>query len=737
MPKIITENTSAKIFLTQMVQLLGAITLMFSVSGCFWQNQDAKFERLKRKGHEHYVRREFEQALAIFNKALSIRPNHVGIHRKIGKTYVKMAQVDNAAEAFYRAIEIAPDSPDIWFELGKLQLASHNVSAAEASWEHIKVKVNDPSVYTFYGDLMAVKRQLADAVTAYLHALDLSPNLDVVRVKLASCYLAQGKMDLAKSSLSPVTSKKVDSSRVHFQLANFYRIAGNLRLVEDHMIYAIMAAPDDLGLQNAIAEFYFDSGNYKLAQIALKKILGQAPKNRFIKKFLAETYLMQDNFKEARSVLDELGQEQNSDLELHLLNGKYYLLKQDTVSSMSHLKLAVEKEPNFPFAHYLLALSYLAGGQMALAQGSLIEALTLDSTFTDAELMLSDIYYKKEEFDLSFKHAERITEKEPENFRARLIMGNILLAQKKYGEAIEKFNAAHLLHPESSSPDYYIAFTSQLSNNIESSLQHYLSLLKQDPDLMDATMAYTMMLVEIGEATAVENYLTDVLSKFPGNHFLHHILGEVYLKTGRQKKAIASFRKAIRINSDLITSYMRLVQIYQAESDQKQLTKVLNECIGQFPYYSGAYIQMANLHHTNGAHDKAIDILEKALRRAPESPKIANCLAWLYLERGASIDKAFKLAQFAYQRRPEDPAVADTLGWIYYKKKLFTQAVWLLKDALSRTPDHPTVHYHLGMTFNAMGNEKSARENLGRALALNLDTVYREEAKRVFEQLEN
>ena len=720
----------------RIVYLLVVTLCAVSFTGCF-RSSEARFQNWKRKGNEHYARREFEQALIAWEKARSIQPDNANIYRKMGKAYVGLARVDEAAQSFYKAIEIAPGSQASWFELGKLQLAIRNVRAAEASWEYIRKNKNDPYTYVFYGDLMVAKKELEDAVTAYRKALLLKSDLDIALVKLASCYFAQGKRDRAKSVFTAIASKNHTSSDVLFQMANYYKMADELENAEDYIVQAINAEPENLVLRNTLAEFYFEFGDYSQARTTIRKILSQAPQNRFAKKLLVEVLLSEGSMDEARSILDELALEKANDLELYLLQGKYCLFNRDAVRGQSFFKLAVEKEPNFPVGHYFLAISYLLGGQMSLAQGSLIEALTLDRDFRDAELVLADIYYKKQEFDLSFEHVRRIIEREPENFRARLIMGNILLAQGQHDKAILEFDAARVLHPESTSPKYYGAFVSQLTNDIETALHLYLSVLQQNPDLMDATMAYAIMLVEMGEAKIVESYLNEAIALSPKNAFLHHILGEIYAIIGKKKAAIACFKQAISLNSKLIVSYMGLLRIYRKGSNFKELALVLDTCIKNFPEFSEAYIQMGELYRQQGRYDEAIEILTTAINRDPESPKLANCLAWIYLEEGVSIDKAFKLAQFAYQRLPEDPAVADTLGWIYYKKNLFTQAVWLLKDALSRSPDHPIIHFHLGVTFNAMGNQKSALENLGRALALELDVAHRKEAESLYQQLQN
>ena len=101
--------------------------------------------------------------------------------------------------------------------------------------------------------------------------------------------------------------------------------------------------------------------------------------------------------------------------------------------------------------------------------------------------------------------------------------------------------------------------------------------------------------------------------------------------------------------------------------------------------FEQAYIQLAHFYCQNKLPTKAIMLLEKAMGTNPQSPLIANDLAWLYLEQKPyDIDKAMRLAQTAYTNLPNNPAVIDTLGWIYYRKNMVNRATWLLKEAHKR-----------------------------------------------------
>jgi len=117
-------------------------------------------------------------------------------------------------------------------------------------------------------------------------------------------------------------------------------------------------------------------------------------------------------------------------------------------------------------------------------------------------------------------------------------------------------------------------------------------------------------------------------------------------------------------------------------------------------------------------YDEAIAAYEEALKLDPRFAPAANNLAWLYSERGKNIDLALQLAQTAMEQLPQDPSVMDTLGWIYYKKGAYLKAVALLSESSEKLPQSAAVKYHLGMTYLKNGDNRSAKQALQRAIAI-------------------
>jgi tetratricopeptide (TPR) repeat protein len=392
----------------------------------------------------------------------------------------------------------------------------------------------------------------------------------------------------------------------------------------------------------------------------------------------------------------------------------------EPATAMTHFKDIVDKEPNFPLGHYWLGLAHLADRQNQLGFQSLVKALSLDNNFSDAELALADYYYKTEAYDLCLEHAGRIAEREPENYRSHLIMGNAYLAQGKYQDAQTKFRAAQLINPESRSPFFFMAMVAELSGKTDAALTLYKDLLDRYPVLADVGMRYANLLIKTGKINEARQYFENAVKRQPENPYLRHILGEVYLAVGNYGDGEKAFEQAVAIAPRMTSSYLKLAGIYENKGEADKQIDILKKSIEEVPAFSDAYMELAHIYRGNNQMDEAIEMIRTAVAMNTGDSVLENNLASLYLDAGREFNKAFELASAAYEKDLNDPAFADTLGWAYYHKGIYGQAVWYLEEAarLMATSalennnigekEKALVHHHLAMALKAKEEREGA-----------------------------
>lgn len=146
---------------------------------------------------------------------------------------------------------------------------------------------------------------------------------------------------------------------------------------------------------------------------------------------------------------------------------------------------------------------------------------------------------------------------------------------------------------------------------------------------------------------------------------------------------------------------------------------------------------LASAYSSQGQIDPAITAYDGALRLNPRNVLAANNLAVLLVDyKGDSqnLQKAFALSR-DFEKETPHPLFLDTLGWVRFKMGQQEDALRLMKGAVAKSPDIPTLNYHLGMAFYQSGKNAEARAYLSKALKSAEQFQGRQEAEHILSQL--
>ena len=146
---------------------------------------------------------------------------------------------------------------------------------------------------------------------------------------------------------------------------------------------------------------------------------------------------------------------------------------------------------------------------------------------------------------------------------------------------------------------------------------------------------------------------------------------------------------------------------------------------------------LASAYSGQGQIDHAITAYDGALRLNPRNVLAANNLAVLlvdYKGDSQSLQKAFALSR-DFEKDAPHPLFLDTLGWVRFKMGHQEEALRIMKDAVAKSPEVPTLNYHLGMAYHQSGKMAEARAYLLKALKTAEAFQGRQEAEQVLAQM--
>lgn len=141
----------------------------------------------------HFEEGDMDAALASLLKAEQADPRLPDLHLRIGETYLRQKQIENADRAFQRALEIDGDSPEAHLGLAVVRLRQRrNEEAAEQALLAVGLQHFLPLGHFYLGVALARLAHRERAVLAFETALSMVPGLIAAHRWLAALYMQPG-----------------------------------------------------------------------------------------------------------------------------------------------------------------------------------------------------------------------------------------------------------------------------------------------------------------------------------------------------------------------------------------------------------------------------------------------------------------------------------------------------------------------------------------------------------------
>lgn len=682
--KQIGSTLSVQVPMDKLLKIICFHVILISVLSCS-TNIEQKYKEHVEEGVALYKEEKYVEAIRHWEKALQYEKDSSQVYRRIGFAYYKTGDVENAERYLERAVELKHDDIEVLRKIGEIKIGYGDIAGAEKIWGLIEKKAKGPENYMFYGDLLYAKRRYEDAEKAYAKAQGLDTENQVGKVKQAICLFQQGQIKNAEKIYNTLSSNNQNNAKYNLLLADYCRMAVKSEREKEYLTKALELEASSEASRLRLAEIYISESQYDKAIETLRPISNGKQLKMVSRKILAEMLMTLNLMEEAEQVLNDLFQENAGDIEVLMLKGRYHLMNREPSIALSYYRAIVEINPEIPVTHYMMGVSYLMGGYNQLGLTSLIDALSIDNEFTDAELVIAGYYYSKKEYKLALEYARRIIEKKKKSYRGYVLLGNIFLSNKEYEDAIKMFKTAESINQNEISATYFKGIALELKGEINKATKVYREILDDNKNMIEVNKRYARLLSKSDRHEEALSYFENNKNKIDEKGHTLQIIGEIFLSSGQYNKSIAKFTEALDENPRLGSSYIYLSNLYKEKKEIDKQKDILVKAIDNIHGFSQAYIQLSSIYLHEKEYDDAIHLLEEALKSDSENPYLKNNLATIYLEHDNEVNKAFEYAQTAYEKMPNNPAFADTLGWAYYKKGIYDRAIWYFKDALEKS----------------------------------------------------
>ena len=290
------------------------------------------------------------------------------------------------------------------------------------------------------------------------------------------------------------------------------------------------------------------------------------------------------------------------------------------------------------------------------------KAMTMNPNLAPVQMTVGEIHVAQGKFDVGMQELEKAVELDPRSAEAHAALAEAYRQQERPEDAKKEFRQAMDLDDENWRWPYQLGAMQIEAGDFKGAEENLKAALEKTPE--NARVLYNLAIVYVQQDRLSE--AQETLQKSIGLDTRTDpilLLGEVYVRQGDYRSAIATYKRAVKLRPDQYDAWGNLALAYR---DSRGDAKAAAEAFG-----------------------KAIGLAQEALKRTPEDPYVVSVLARYY----ANVQDA-------------------------------AHALPLMRKAILLAPKDPDVTERVAESYEDLGRRREALEFMGKALQLGYSAKY-------------
>ena len=579
-----------------------------------------------------------DDAIACYRTAVELAPEFGSAHRSLGDALRRKGQLDEAIEHCRKAVELEPSG----FRANtSLAVAlSDKGKVAEAIKHFRKATELEPKNGKAHANLataLGLMRQMDEAITHLRKAIEHEPNNADFHVRLGTALSENGKGTEAIRFLRKATELEPSNARNHYELGLVLAENDQSDRAIDCYRKAIELDPMFALAHYHLGEALEEADQLDLAIDCYRKAVECDPKYAEAYSSLGSALAAKGQLGEAIKCFRKIVELKPTDSEAHFNLGNALADKGEVNETIECWKKASELAPNNPLPYSLMGDLLSSKGRPEEAIACYRKVVELVPRDAGTHQKLTVLLKARGDLDGAIVSGRKVVELRPRSAVAHTNLGLALRAKGDRDGAIDVFRKAAELAPKDAT-----------------TLAHLGLALKDKGDL-DGAIDSTRKAVELA----------------PKNAWAHDTLGYVLMVKGDLDEAIDHFRKAISLDPKYRMAFTNLARAERMAPVQGKLPALLK---GEYqPQTNDERLALADLCNLRRLYRASAGLYADAFAA---DPRLADDLKAAHRYYAASC------AALAAAGQGEDAAGLDGKE----KARLRQQSLdWLRADLVLRT----------------------------------------------------
>lgn len=387
---------------------------------------------------------------------------------------------------------------------------------------------------------------------------------------------------------------------------------------------------------------------------------------------------------------------------------------------------AIKAQPQFSYAYYIKGWSQFRLGQLQQALLSLNTALEQGHDPVEVSEPRGMVFYVLKDYGQAEKELLKFADSPKGNGQANYVLAQTFYDQKKYDQALPRFQKALEMGFQSAADiQYYIAVCYGMLQDRGGQEKAALQAVQSGTQFQgEANYQLGNALYNQKKYDQAIGALDKSLQLKPSVRDAYFDLYRIYRLLNRDEDAIAIMKRRIQEDPKDLQAYLNLSWISSLSDHPQEAVEAARQATKLKPEESTGLTNMCRAYNDLKLYDSAVQACNDALKIKPGDGE-----TYLYLARAKEAQNRSSEATVFFERAvtgltdytrqfPDNADGFYLLGNAYYATGQRNKAITAYLKALELSPRYVKARFNLGYIYAQLGDHKSAREQYDLLLVL-------------------
>jgi tetratricopeptide (TPR) repeat protein len=369
-----------------------------------------------------------------------------------------------------------------------------------------------------------------------------------------------------------------------------------------------------------------------------------------------------------------------------------------TKAKVAELNKKLEKNPNDTKARLQIAMIYLS----------------------EARITGEHPYY----YPAVLRILDGILYLDPNNFEATTFKASVKMSQHQFAEAKVLAEKAQKINPANAYVYGVLVDANVELGNYEEAVKMSDKMQQLKPSLESYSRASYLREIYGDFKGSIEAMKLAVQAGLPGSEpfcWSKNTLGQLYQTTGKMQEAGQQYDDILVVRPSYAFAERGQAQVLKEAKQYDKALAILEKAVKVMPEFS-FHEEMADIYALQGDKEKAAKKYEEVAEMLDQDAKSGHAvdleLCKLYTKTG-QYDLALKHGLIEYKNRPKNIDVNHALAWVYFNQKDYKKAQEHVMMALKTGSQNPELLQEAAKIELALGNNTEGNRLIAQAKKAN------------------